>query len=144
VIRTGHYTATVCEARKKRRQLDSAFVDWVVIRNRYSEEGLVKRGVRELGNLIGFRDLEGCAERQVYGKFFSAGLTAFDSTDEAILGEPANAAHLGARQEMADMIAQLRLPLSERAIRRAGARAEWYARGELPLEIDDIFADYPT
>jgi chromosome partitioning protein len=144
VTETGHYAAIVRETRKKRRQLDSTFLDWVVIRNRYSEEGFVKRSVRELGNLIGFRDLEGCAERQVYRKFFPAGLTAFDSTDEATLGEPADAAHLAARQEMADMIAQLRLPLSERAIRRAEARAEWYARRELPLEIDDIFAVHPT
>jgi chromosome partitioning protein len=141
VIRTGHYAATVREARKKRRQLDSMFLDWVVIRNRCSENGLVKRGVRELANRIGFRDLEGCAERQVYRKLFPAGLTAFDSTDEAILGEPASAAHLAAQQEMADMMAQLGLPLSERAICRAGARAEWYARRELPLEMDDIFAD---
>ena len=121
----------------------SAFLNWVVIRNCYSEERFVKRSVRELGNLIGFRDLEGCAERQVYRKFFPAGLTAFDSTDEATLGEPANAAHLAARQEMADMIARLRLPPSERAIRRAGARSEWYARRELPLEMDDIFAECP-
>jgi chromosome partitioning protein len=144
VTQTGHYAAIVRETRKKRRQLDSTLLDWVVIRNRYSEEGFVKRSVRELGNLVGFRDLEGCAERQVYRKFFPAGLTAFDSTDETTLREPVNAAHLAARQEMADMIAQLRLPLIERAIRRAEARAEWYARRELPLETDDIFAVHPT
>jgi chromosome partitioning protein len=144
VIRTGHYAATVCEARKKRRQVDSTFLDWVVIRNRHSEEGLIKRGVSEVGSRVGFRDIEGCAERQVYRKFFPAGLTAFDSIDEAILGEPASAAHLAARQEMADMMAQLRLPLGERAIRRAGAGVEWYARRELPLEMDDIFADCPA
>jgi hypothetical protein len=49
-----------------------------------------------------------------------------------------------AEQEMADMMAQLRLPLGERAIRRAGAGVEWYARRELPLEMDDIFADCPA
>jgi chromosome partitioning protein len=144
VTQTGHYAAIVCEVRKKRRQLDSAFLDWIVIRNRHSEDGLVKCSVRELGNRVGFRDLEGCAERRVYRKLFLAGLTAFDSTDEAVLGEPASAAHLAAQQEMADMMAQLRLPLSERAIRRAGARAEWYARRELPLEMDNIFADCPA
>jgi chromosome partitioning protein len=57
---------------------------------------------------------------------------------------PAIAAHLAAQREMADMMAELSLPLSERAIRRAGARAEWYAHRELPLEMDDIFADCPA
>jgi hypothetical protein len=38
-------------------------------------------------------------------------------------------------QEVAGMIAQLRLSLSDRAIRRAKARVESYARRELPLEI---------
>lgn len=43
MTQTGHYVAIVCETRKKRRQLDPAFLDWVVVPNRYSEDGLVKR-----------------------------------------------------------------------------------------------------
>lgn len=144
VTRTGHCAAIVCDVRRKRRQLDYAFLDWVVICNRYSEDRLVKRSVGELANRVGFRNLEGYAERPVYRRFFPVGLTAFDSTDEAALGEPASLAHLAARQEMVGLMAQLRLPLSQRAVRRAGARAEWYARRELPLQMHDIFADCPT
>jgi chromosome partitioning protein len=140
VTRTGNYAAMVCEARRKRRQLDATFFDWVVIRNRCSEGRLIKRSVNELGNRVGFRDLEGSAERSVYRQFFPVGLTAFDSIDEATLGAPPDAAHLAAHREMAELMAQLRLPVNDRAIRRAGARAEWCARRDLPLEMDDIFA----
>jgi chromosome partitioning protein len=141
VTQTGHYAAIVCEARKERRQLDSGFLDWIVIRNRCSEDQLVRRSVNELGKRVGFRDIQGCAERVTYRQFFRLGLTAFDSVDEATLGEPPNVAHVAAQQEMADLMAQLRLPVSDRAIRRAGARAEWYSRRELPLETHDIFGE---
>jgi chromosome partitioning protein len=141
VTRTGNYAAMVCEARKKRRQLDATVFDWVVIRNRCSEGRLIKRSVNELGKRVGFRDFEGSAERGVYRQFFPVGLTAFDATDEGILGAPPDAAHLAAHQEMAELMAQLRLPINDRAIRRAGARAEWCARRDLPLEMDDIFAE---
>jgi hypothetical protein len=40
------------------------------------------------------------------------------------------------QQEMADIMAQLSLPGSERAIRGAGTRAECYGR----IEMDDFFA----
>jgi hypothetical protein len=45
------------------------------------------------------------------------------------------------RHLMAELMAQLQLPINDRAIRRAGARAEWYARRDVPLEMDDIFAE---
>jgi hypothetical protein len=67
------------------------------------------------------------------------GLTAFDSTSEPTLGESPKVAQFAAQQEMADLMAQLRLPISDRAIRRARARAEWYSRREFPLDMDDIF-----
>jgi chromosome partitioning protein len=97
VTRTGHYASIVCEARNKRRQFDCGSLDWVVIRNRCSDDRLVKRSVSELGKRVGFRDLEGCAERLVYRQFFSVGLTAFDSTSEQTLGESPKVAHFAAQ-----------------------------------------------
>lgn len=143
VTRTGRYASMVCEARKKRRLVDSRFLDWIVIPNRCCAERLIGHSLGELGQRIGFRDLEGCAERPVYRRLFALGLTALDAADEATLGEPPNAAYLAAREEMSGLMTQLKLPISDRAIRRAEARAEWYARRELPLDADDIFADLP-
>ncbi len=42
---------------------------------------------------------------------------------------------------MRDLVDLLRLPLSDRARRRAAARAEWFAAREVPLDTHDALAD---
>jgi chromosome partitioning protein len=138
-----HYAAMVRDARRQRRTIDSARMDWIVVRNRLSALGsrnkrLVAEGLRELSTRLGFRCAEGLAERVLYREFFPRGLTALDSLDEATLGTRPSLSHVTARSEVMSLIAALKLPLDARGQRRAAARAEWFAALERPLEVHDI------
>lgn len=53
---------------------------WLVIRNRFSRGRLVDDGLDTLAMRLGFRPLDGCAERIVYRQLFPPGLTACDSS----------------------------------------------------------------
>jgi chromosome partitioning protein len=138
-----HYAAMVRDARRQRRTIDSARMDWIVVRNRLSALGsrnkrLVAEGLRELSTRLGFRCAEGLAERVLYREFFPRGLTALDNLDEATLGTRPSLSHVTARSEVMSLIAALKLPLDPRGQRRAAARAEWFAALERPLEVHDI------
>jgi chromosome partitioning protein len=140
-----HYAEMVREARKQRRQLDGAIVDWIVVRNRLSmlesrNRRLVAQGLKQLSLRLGFRVLEGLAERVVYREFFPRGLTALDDLDEATLGARPNMGHVTAREEVIAVLRQLKLPLDERGRRRAAARAAWFAQADKPLDLDDIIS----
>jgi chromosome partitioning protein len=141
-----HYAEMVREARKQRRSVDGAHMDWVVVRNRLSMLGsrnrnLVGEGLKELGARLGFRAIDGFAERLVYREFFPRGLTALDRIDESTLETQQSLAHVTAREEVMGLISALKLPLDERGQRRAAARAEWFAGQDRPLELHDIVAD---
>jgi len=138
-----HYSEMVRETRRKRRQLDGASCDWIVVRNRLSMIGsrnkqLVADGLNELSFRLGFRSVDGFAERVVYREFFPRGLTALDDLDEATLGTKPNLAHVTAREEVTSLLRQLKLPLDERGRRRAANRAEWVNQIDKPLEVHDI------
>src|SRR5215468_11149773 len=138
-----HYSEMVRDARRKRRQLDGATTDWIVVRNRLSMIGsrnkqLVANVLKELSFQLGFRAIEGFAERVVYREFFPRGLTALDDIDEATLGTRPNLSHVTAREEVTCLLRQLKLPLDERGRRRAANRAEWFAQIDKPLELHDI------
>ena len=72
---------------------------------------LVGEGLVELANRLGFRCVDGFAERVVYREFFPRGLTALDELDEATLGTRPNMAHVTAREEVMALIDALKLPL---------------------------------
>src|SRR5947207_13865580 len=138
-----HYAEMVRDTRRKRRQLDGASSDWIVVRNRLSMIGsrnkqLVADGLNELSFRLGFRAVDGLAERVVYREFFPRGLTALDDLDEATLGTRPSLGHVTAREEVMALLRQLKLPLDERGRRRAAARAEWFAQLDQPLELHDI------
>ena len=57
------------------------------------------------------------------------------------LGARPNLAHLTARHEILNFLEKLRLPLDERAQRRAAAQAEWLATRDQPLEVHDVIAE---
>jgi chromosome partitioning protein len=78
------------------------------------------------------------AEREVYREFFPRGLTALDDLDEA-LGTRPSMEHVTAREEVARLLRQLKLPIDERGRRRAANRAEWFSQVDKPLEVHDIF-----
>jgi chromosome partitioning protein len=138
-----HYAEMVREARRQRRLVDGRLTDWVVVRNRLSTLGsrnkkLVGEGLTELSKRMGFRCVEGFAERVIYREFFPRGLTAFDDLDEATLGMRPNMSHLTAREEVIALLNALHLPLSENGKRRAAARAEWYSVMDQPLQVHDV------
>lgn len=140
-----HYAEMVREARRQRRLVDGRMTDWIVIRNRLSALGsrnkrLVGEGLSELAKRMGFRTVDGLAERVVYREFFPRGLTALDDLDETTLGTRPNMSHLTAREEVIALLNALHLPLSENGKRRAAARAEWYSVMDQPLQVHDVIA----
>jgi chromosome partitioning protein len=140
-----HYAEMVRESRRQRRLVDGKLTDWIVVRNRLSALGsrnkrLVGEGITELSKRMGFRSVDGFAERVVYREFFPRGLTALDDLDETTLGVRPNMSHLTAREEVIGLLNLLHLPLSENGKRRAAARAEWYSVMDQPLQVHDILA----
>jgi chromosome partitioning protein len=140
-----HYAEMVREARRQRRLVDGKLVDWIVVRNRLSQLGsrnkrLVGEGIHELSKRMGFRYVDGFAERVVYREFFPRGLTALDDLDETTLGTRPNMSHVTAREEVIALLNALHLPLSENGKRRAAARAEWYSVMDQPLQVHDVLA----
>ncbi len=138
-----HYAEMVRDTRRKRRQVDGASTDWIVVRNRLSMLGsrnkqLVADSLNDLSFRLGFRSIDGFAERVVYREFFPRGLTALDDLDEATLGTRPSLGHVTAREEVTSLLRQLKLPLDERGRRRAANRAEWFTQVDKPLEIHDI------
>ncbi|MGH6790833.1 MAG: division plane positioning ATPase MipZ, partial [Pseudolabrys sp.] len=140
-----HYAEMVREARRQRRLVDGRLTDWIVVRNRLSTLGsrnkrLVGEGLSELSKRMGFRCIDGFAERVVYREVFPRGLTALDDLDEATLGTRPSLSHVTAREEVIALLNTLRLPLSENGKRRAAARAEWYSVMDQPLQVHDVIA----
>jgi chromosome partitioning protein len=143
---TSHYSEMVREARRQRRIVDGRLTDWVVVRNRLSTLGsrnkrLVGAGIDQLAGELGFRFIDGFAERVVYRELFPRGLTALDPIDETTLGARPSLAHVTAREEVHALLTALRLPVDERGRHRASMREQWFANADQPLETDDILAD---
>ncbi len=146
VTGVSHYAEMVREARRQRRLVDGGLTDWVVLRNRLSTLGsrnkrLVGEGVDELAKQLGFRAIDGFAERVVYREFFPRGLTALDEINEDTLGQRPNVSHVTARDEVRSLINALKLPFDERGKRRAAARAEWIAAVDKPLDTHGLLAE---
>ena len=145
VIGESHYATMVRAARKQRRDLDGVTTDWIVVRNRLSMLGsrnkqLIAEGLDQLSFRLGFRPVDGFAERVVYREFFPRGLTALDDLNEATLGARPNMSHVTAREEVTALLRHLKLPIDERGRRRAANRAEWFAQMDQPLEMHDLIA----
>ncbi len=143
---TSHYSEMVREARRQRRIVDGRHTDWIVVRNRLSALGsrnkrLVGEGLSELSARLGFRFIDGLAERVVYRELFPRGLTALDTFDETTLGARPSVAHVTARQEVQGLLADLRLPIDARSRQRVANREVWFANADAPLEVSDILAD---
>lgn len=146
VVGESHYAEMVRHARRQRRIVDGSLTDWVVVRNRLSILGsrnkrAIAESLNELGLRLGFRAVDGFAERLVYREMFPRGLSALDNLDRETLGTRPSAAHVTAHREVTALIDCLKLPLDERGRRRAAARAEWVAAREKPLELEDVVAD---
>ncbi len=137
-----HYAEMVRDARRERRLLDGVSADWIVVRNRLSTQGsrnkqLVAGLLSELSFRLGFRSIDGLAERLVYREFFPRGLTALDDLDQTTLGTRPSLGHMTARDEVTSLLRQLKLPLDDRGRRRAANRAEWFAQAGKPLMMPE-------
>ena len=113
---TQRYAELVRGARQRRNRADGKAIDWVVVRNRLSaseagDAGATSKGLNEQAGRLGFRCVEGLAERAVYGELFTRGLTVLDRLDQATLGAPPNLAHVTAQREVTSLIAGLALPV---------------------------------
>ncbi len=123
-----HYAEMVREARRQRRLVDGRLTDWIVVRNRLStlssrNKRLVGDGINELSKRMGFRCVDGFAERVVYREFFPRGLTALDDLDEETLGTRPNLSHLTAREEVVTLLNSLQSSaVRERQAAGRGAR----------------------
>jgi chromosome partitioning protein len=111
-----HYAELVRGARERRSRSDGKSIDWLVVRNRLSaseagDASAISKGLNELAGRLGFRCVEGLAERAVYGELFARGLTVLDRLDQAMLGAPPNLAHVTAQREVTSLIAGLALPV---------------------------------
>jgi chromosome partitioning protein len=145
VTGTSHFSDMVREARRHRRVVDHATIDWIVVRNRLSMLGsrnkrLVGEGLQELSLRLGFRAVDGFAERVIFRELYPRGLTALDNLDEDTLGTRPSMSHVTAREEVETLLRSLKLPLDERGLRRAAAKQEWFAAQSTPLELHDIVA----
>jgi chromosome partitioning protein len=145
VTGTSHFSNMVSDARRQRRVVDHATIDWIVVRNRLSMLGsrnkrLVGEGLQELSLRLGFRAVDGFAERVIFRELYPRGLTALDSLDEGTLGTRPSMSHVTAQQEVETLLKSLKLPIDERGLRRAAARQEWFAAQGQPLELPDLLA----
>ena len=143
VTEVSHYAEMVRKARRLRRSVDGALTDWVVARNRLSLLGacvkpIICESLNELGLSLGFRVIEGFAERAIYRELFPRGLTALDDLEVIMPCTEPDPLCLIARQEVRTLLDSLRLPLDERGRRRAAARAQWLASRDNPLDTHDI------
>jgi chromosome partitioning protein len=146
VTATSHYAEVVHEARRQRRIVEAKETDWVVMKNRVGQfptknSRNLADGLIELARRMGFRLAEGFSERVVYRELFLRGLTVLDTLDESTLGQKPNLSHHAAGQEVRYLIEALRLPIDERGIRRAAARAEWMANSGQPLDDPEFIAE---
>ena len=75
---------------------------------------LVGEGLQELSLRLGFRAVDGFAERVIFREFYPRGLTALDNLDEGTLGTRPSMSHVTARQEVETL-----LQVAQAADRRA-------------------------
>jgi chromosome partitioning protein len=114
VADTSHYAKTVEDARYQRISAGQGGTDWIVLRNRLSmtpsrNKRHVGAGLEELSRKLGFRSVEGLAERVIFRELFLRGLTALDDLDEATLGARPTMSHVTARQEVENLLGAMNL-----------------------------------
>lgn len=128
IRRLSFYAELIWEARKARalKQIrdQRREMDWVVVRNRVHHvdarnQRRIDQALTELSKRVGFRVAHGLSERVVYRELFPSGLTLLDKGQLGELGT----SHLVARQELRELVANLRLPMPGRALPPASEAA---------------------
>jgi chromosome partitioning protein len=107
------YAEMVWQARQSRARAGLRPIDWVVVRNRLGAQQMhnkrkVGSALEELSKRIGFRVAPGFSERVIFRELFPRGLTLLDLRDTGV--DQLNMSNLAARQELRDLVRDLRLP----------------------------------
>lgn len=107
------YSEMVWNARQLRAQAGLKPIDWIVLRNRLGAQQMhnkkkVGAALDELSRRIGFRVAPGFSERVIFRELFPRGLTLMDLKDTGV--DQLNLSNIAARQEVRDLIRELRLP----------------------------------
>ncbi|MCP1199316.1 division plane positioning ATPase MipZ [Notoacmeibacter sp. MSK16QG-6] len=144
---TSQYTDTVRQARRERRRMHGAMLDWVVVRNRQStfssrNERKVDSGLRQLAMQLGFRLADGIGERVVYRELFPLGLTVMDAEAlyELNVCQRNSPSHLAACREIGRLVRMLRLPVDEDGRQRLVARQALCGAETLQFPVPEFLA----
>lgn len=113
VIGPSIYSEMVWNARQLRARAGLKPIDWIVLRNRLGAQQMhnkrkVGAALDQLSKRIGFRVAPGFSERVIFRELFPRGLTLLDLRDVGV--ETLNISNVAARQEVRDLVAELRLP----------------------------------
>jgi len=107
-----HYARLVEDARRERRAAGKADLDWIVLRNRLSStptrnKRFVGDALQDLAQRLGFRLVEGLAERVIFREFYPRGLTAADELTAGTLGNRPTMSHATAQIEVQNLVGAL-------------------------------------
>lgn len=110
------YSEMVWNARQLRAQAGLKPIDWIVLRNRLGAQQMhnkkkVGAALEDLSRRIGFRVAPGFSERVIFRELFPRGLTVLDLKDTGV--DQLNLSNIAARQEVRDLLKELRLPAVE-------------------------------
>lgn len=114
VLKPSIYSEMIWEQKLKHAKRDGGSIDWVVMRNRLSNidarnKRFMGKAVQELSRRIGFRVAPGFSERVIFRELFLQGLTVLDVIDTSS-NVRVSLSHVAARQEVRDLLAELKLP----------------------------------
>jgi chromosome partitioning protein len=106
------YAQTVEDSRLERENAGKSPTDWIVLRNRLSSlpsrnKRFVGDALGDLSQKLGFRSIEGLAERLIFRELYPRGLTAVDELDEITLGTRPTMSHVTAQLEVQSLIAAI-------------------------------------
>ncbi|WP_126978145.1 division plane positioning ATPase MipZ [Frigidibacter oleivorans] len=107
------YAEMVWNARQLRARAGLKPIDWIVLRNRLGAQQMhnkkkVGDALANLSRRIGFRVSPGFSERVIFRELFPRGLTLLDLKDVGVEG--LSLSNVAARQELRDLVKELRLP----------------------------------
>ena len=113
VVGPSIYSEMVWSARQLRARAGLKPIDWIVLRNRLGAQQMhnkrkVGEALEQLSKRIGFRVAPGFSERVIFRELFPRGLTLLDLRDVGV--ENLNISNVAARQELRDLMKELRLP----------------------------------
>lgn len=121
ILRPSTYSEMVWDQKKQRAMRDGGKIDWIVLRNRLSSiysrnKEEMERLLKALSKRIGFRLVSGFGERVIFRELFLSGLTLLDMRET---NTPMTLSHIGAKQELSQLLDLIDLPRELKAKKSA-------------------------